>query len=657
MGAKAVEEVKDKTDFDIFPRELATQYYADEQMVINSGVPLIGREEKLIDVDGKEHSLLTTKLPFRNEQGKIIGTFSVSRDINELKRVESALRQAHEKLEVGVQERTAELARANEALRMEIAERKRVEAELRKSEEKYRTLFEESKDVVFFSSPEGRFLDINRAGVELYGYDSKEQLLRIDVKRDLYAYPQDREIFQQELVRKGHVKDFEMILKQKDGKELVVLETAIAVRGADGDVVAYQGITHDITERKQAEEALLKARDELELRVQERTVELAQANRALQMEIAERKRAEEALRDSEERYRTIFEESRDAIYITSRDGKIVEMNRYALDLFGYSKDEMQGQDIRRLYVHPSDRLRFQREIEKKGYVMDYAVEMRKKDGTKIDCLLTSAVWWAKDGNVLGYQGIIRDITERKRAEVELRDSRQMLREFSARLQEVREEEKRRIAREIHDELGQVLTALKIDLFWLRSKLDARSQSGRPLASRQVKHESIMKKIKSILLLINRAKQDVRRISTELRPIVLDDLGLIPAIEWQAQEFERRSSIGCEIRSHLQETRELDQDHATAIFRIFQETLTNIARHANATKVVVTLCEEDGHLIMRVRDNGKGIADSKILSPKSLGLMGMRERAFLLGGDITVKGSPGNGTVVTVRIPRMGKEMG
>ncbi len=216
------------------------------------------------------------------------------------------------------------------------------------------------------------------------------------------------------------------------------------------------------------------------------------------------------------------------------------------------------------------------------------------------------------------------------------DSFAQLRALAARLESVREEERTRAAREIHDELGQALTAIKLEYTALLRDL--------PAGDGPVNQRS-----QTILTLLDKAFQSVRRIATELRPGILDDLGLAAAVEWVTEEFQART--GTKVQVSLPDADiAMDREHATALFRILQETLTNVARHANATRVDVRLAKEKGNLLLEVRDNGKGISDEQLSGGKSLGLLGMRERASLLGGEITISGIPGKGTTVSVRIP-------
>jgi len=212
---------------------------------------------------------------------------------------------------------------------------------------------------------------------------------------------------------------------------------------------------------------------------------------------------------------------------------------------------------------------------------------------------------------------------------------EQLRELSARLQAVREEERTRISRAIHDELGQTLTGLKMDVAWLQSHLDP-------------PQPALLAKMQAMSELIDATIQTVRRISTELRPGILD-LGLVATIEWQLQEFQTRTGIESKLISVPEETT-LDDGRSTAVYRIFQEILTNVIRHAQATRIEVTLEETATFLTLRVRDNGRGITQSEMDSPRSIGLLGMHERARLLGGEVQFHGTPGQGTTVTVRLP-------
>jgi signal transduction histidine kinase len=234
-----------------------------------------------------------------------------------------------------------------------------------------------------------------------------------------------------------------------------------------------------------------------------------------------------------------------------------------------------------------------------------------------------------------------EITERKRAEEQLRQSHQQLRALNTRLQEVREEERTRIARELHDELGQVMTGLKMELAWIGKHL---AKPGESLPT------TIGHKVAEMTKLINGTIHSVRRISSELRPGLLDDLGLAAAIEWQARDFESRSGIACELAVPADGVN-LNRETSTAVFRIFQETLTNVVRHANATKVKVSVCQEGRRVILEVTDNGRGITAGSISDKSSLGLLGMRERAALFGGEVNFVGVAGQGTTVTVTIPQ------
>jgi signal transduction histidine kinase len=223
-----------------------------------------------------------------------------------------------------------------------------------------------------------------------------------------------------------------------------------------------------------------------------------------------------------------------------------------------------------------------------------------------------------------------------------RATRERLRDLAGYLETAREKERAIIAREIHDEFGQALTALKMDLAWLTKRLPTDSPP-------------LLEKAEAMSELIDAIIHTVRRIATDLRPGVLDHLGLGAAIEWQAQEYSGRAGFDCELLLDDVEIA-LEPDLVTAVFRIFQETLTNVARHAEATEVRVELAQGPDELVLRVRDNGKGMTEDQASGSKSLGLLGMQERARFWGGDVTFQTAPGQGTTVTVRIPRASVEM-
>lgn len=231
--------------------------------------------------------------------------------------------------------------------------------------------------------------------------------------------------------------------------------------------------------------------------------------------------------------------------------------------------------------------------------------------------------------------------ERRLAEQQLKQSHERLRQLAVHLQNVLEEERKHISREIHDELGQRLTGCKFDLKYLASAL----QDSRP---------ELTERVDSLLDHLGELVRVVRRIATELRPGVLDELGLLAAIEWQLNEFQNRTQISCELTKGVDDLR-VEGAKATAVFRIFQETLTNIARHSEATKVWVSVNAVDDLLTLRVHDNGKGVTEAQLRTSRSLGVLGMRERAQIFGGEITIKGIPGKGTTLLLRMSLDGNQ--
>jgi len=335
---------------------------------------------------------------------------------------------------------------------------------------------------------------------------------------------------------------------------------------------------------------------------------------------------------------SIVESSDDGIIGLTPAGTIVSWNTGAQKLLGFSTGETIGESISMIAppAHRDELLKIVDQIKKGEHVESYETVLLKKDGETIDVSVTISPITNDSGVIVGASAIVRDISERKMVQKELGKSNEQLRELYRLLQSAREEERTRIAREIHDEFGQTLTALKFDLAWMEKRL---SKDQTP----------IFQKIESMSKIISMAIQSIKKLSTDLRPGILDDFGLHAAIEWQAEEFETRTGKKCNVVLNVDDLN-IGDDVSTAIFRIMQETLTNIMRHADADRVELQLREEPGELIFMVRDDGIGLNLDEVNTPQSYGLVGIRERAHSLGGTAEITSSPGHGTTVCVRLP-------
>ncbi|MCE5333173.1 MAG: PAS domain S-box protein, partial [Desulfobacteraceae bacterium] len=335
---------------------------------------------------------------------------------------------------------------------------------------------------------------------------------------------------------------------------------------------------------------------------------------------------------------SIVESSDDGIIGQTLDGTIVSWNRGAEGLLGYSAEEARGKSVS-IIIPPDHKDELSGIIEKirKGeHIENYETVRLDKAGRRIDVSVTISPITSDSGGIIGASAIIRDISERKIAQEELRKSNEQLRDLYRRLQSAREEERTRIAREIHDEFGQTLTALKIDLAWINKRL----------LKEQV---PVNQKIESMSTTIGMAIGSIKKLTADLRPGILDDFGLIAAIEWQAEEFESRTGTRCKLTLDMGGIN-INEEVSTTVFRILQEALTNIMRHAEAKNVELQLMEEDGILVFTIRDDGKGMRRDETFGTHSFGLLGIRERAAALGGFVDNTSSPGEGTVICARIP-------
>lgn len=321
-------------------------------------------------------------------------------------------------------------------------------------------------------------------------------------------------------------------------------------------------------------------------------------------------------------------------------GRIILLNRLAEQLFGYAADDILGRPIdtllpeRQRERHAQHRANYMANPQTRPMEIRLDLVALHRDGREFPVEIALSPLESEDGRRI--LAVVRDISRRKQEEEKLYRSREQMRELSARLLSLREEEQARVSRSIHDEIGQVLSGLKMDLAWLRKRLD---QGQEPLVY----------KTKEMSRLIDDAVEVVRRVSTELRPGILDDIGLEAAVEWQLLEFQRRTDIRCTL-SHDMNENSLDARRTTAAFRIFQEALTNVARHAEASQVEVSLMENAAELTLVVRDDGRGITVNERDHPKSIGLLGMRERARMQGGQLDIEGKAGRGTTLTLWLP-------
>ncbi len=351
--------------------------------------------------------------------------------------------------------------------------------------------------------------------------------------------------------------------------------------------------------------------------------------------ITERKESEHALLESEKRYRHLFELNPLPGWVYDTDTLIfLAVNDAAVNHYGYSRVEFLSMTLKD--IRPTEDIPKLLESTKHKTAPTYQHSgpwrHKKKDGSIIDVEISShsLIFLGRPSRLV----LVKDITEQKRSEEQLRN-------LSVRLQTIREEERTTIAREIHDELGQYLTGIKMYLTGMHQNLVECSDV--PLKY------TLRERMSSASQLIDQTISSVQKIVTELRPDVLDKLGLVAAVEWQAQEFQSRTRIACEVTTELDDS-QLEQLSVTTLFRIVQETLTNVSRHANASHVHILLTTDEEDILLEIRDNGRGITPEELTRTDAFGLIGIRERVSSLHGTVEISGIPGYGTTITVRLP-------
>ena len=377
-------------------------------------------------------------------------------------------------------------------------------------------------------------------------------------------------------------------------------DEAILIRRSDGTLQEIVGLWTDVTARRQASEMMQRQAD-------------------------------------------IINQIQEAVISVDMDGHVMSWNRGAEKMLGYSVEEALGKHISFIYPE-EDREFLEREViapvKAKG---THQIEVRRRTKSGAVRFAQLSLTMLKDGadSPIGIIGYSMDITDRKRVQEALLNSRNQLAALAVRLESVQEEERTRIALEVHDVLGQALTGLKLDLAWVQKRI---AESLEP-----AQRTAVLSRLVSALGLLDSTIQSVRDIATTLRPGVLDELGLEAAVEWQGREFEHRTGIACNTTIRPRNMA-LSPEQSTALFRILQEILTNVARHAQATNVHIRLEQSGERVSLQVRDDGKGITGVEQSGPRAFGILGMRLRAQQQGGTFDIQGTAGTGTTVTVNIP-------
>ena len=350
-------------------------------------------------------------------------------------------------------------------------------------------------------------------------------------------------------------------------------------------------------------------------------------------DISERLQAEDRNSRLAARLAGLLDSAMDAIITVDDQQRIVLYNRASEKIFGWTSEEAIGGSLEKLLP---ERFRGNHGAHLRRFDRTGISSRRMGDGTVLYGLRSNGEEFPMEASISQldtpegklFTVILRDITERIRAQEELSS-------FAAEAHAIREGEKSRIARELHDELAQSLTALKMDTIWLRDNAPAQP-------------ERAVAKLGEMVSMLDTTVAATRRIAADLRPLLLDDLGLAPAIEWLAHTFTQRTGVPCEVS--VDDELELEEPYATAVFRIVQESLANVGKHAHATEAAVVIARTGQSVMLEVRDNGQGFSTAAPRKPHSLGLMGLRERAQLLKGTVAIDSRPGKGTRVQVRIP-------
>ena len=521
------------------------------------------------------------------------------------------------------------------AVVLDITERKRAEEALRESEERLRIMFAASRDGILVEDHE-RIVYVNKSYAQLFGYDAPEELIGQHVSNVIST--EDVERMLKFGSRRGSgesvVSGYEFKGKRKDGT-LLDVEASVSTSNVAGRAYITT-MVRDITERKQAQEALRQAHDQLELRVAERTAELAQINETLQAEIDERTRTEERLRDNEQRLKIAVQTGKLGLWELDLETGTLSCTDICKSHFGLPPEAEFSYDTLFAAVHPDDQARVGGAVEQAlEKHTDYEAEYRNlwPDGSAHWIITRGRGSYGADGQPTRMIGVTLDITERKQSE-EAR--RQLLRQLVT----AQEDERRRISRELHDQMGQHIVAIVL----LVNSLKDFSRADPATAAKFAQLEDVAQKL----------SLQVDTLAWKLRPTELDDVGLQAALRNYIGKWSKRYGLRFDFHGVSLADERLASEIETAIYRIVQEALNNIIKHARATHVSLILERRGNHVFTIIEDNGCGF-DVEGLSAASvgqrrMGLLGMEERTALVGGTLNIESTPGSGTTIFVRIP-------
>jgi len=465
----------------------------------------------------------------------------------------------------------------------------------------------------------GRIVSVNRQTEVIFGYDRSE-LVGSQVELLMPAGFRDRHVsHRMSYHEKPRVRamgsGLELFAMRKDGTQFRV-EISLAPLATDEGNMVFASV-RDITERVRAEE----------------------------------------------KFRSLLEAAPDAMIIANEKGEIVLVNQQAETIFGYSRSELVGGQVELLMPevfresHRGHRARYSAYPKVRAMGTGLELYARRKNGTQFPVEISLSPLATAEGMLVSAS--VRDITDRKNLENQLRlfnkaleeqvklktetllESYENIRQLAARLEDIREEERSSIAREIHDEIGQQLTGIKMDVSWIGRRVDGSGDA------------ELTERIHDAMELLDSSIRTVRKISTELHPGILNDLGLVAAIAWQSQEFEKRSGIHTEFVS-MEDQLDLPSRIAIGLFRICQESLTNVARHSGANNVAIRLSRDGGGVFLMIEDDGKGFDVEEKRNKGTMGLVGMKDRVLMMGGELRIDSVPGRGTCLAVNLKHPGE---